>query len=225
MKRLMGKGLLGTVGITAVVVLASVLLIAGCATTTGSDRSAAASVTMEEVEDEIRLLVLEVTATNSALASLVNPLQDDLRTAYEVFSVGNVALAVAVDRFMTRSSQMAAEGREYFEEWRIQGKTYKNPKIQELSEQRQSELGEVYTQIADTSVGIQGELKEYLANVQEIETYFSTDLTTKGVTAINPFANRTIIEGFSLSVKLRDLLGIVEEVREELSPGETAEAM
>ncbi|TVQ21825.1 MAG: hypothetical protein EA382_13020 [Spirochaetaceae bacterium] len=209
------------VGIAASFALVSVLLIAGCATTTGSDRSAAASVTMAQVEDDIRLLVMELTATNSALASLVNPLQSDLTTAYGVFSDGHAGLEKASDQFVVRSDQMGTEGREYFNEWRIQGNKYENPQIQALSEQRRSELSEVYAQIADSSVGIQGELKQYVSNVKEVKTYFSTDLTARGVTAMSPFANRTIIDGFNLSVKLDNLLKSVAEVRAELSPGDT----
>jgi len=211
------------VGITVALALVSVMLIAGCATT-GSDRSADTSDTMGEVEEDIRLLVMELTATNSALASLVNPLQDDLTTAYDVFSDSHAELENAADQFVARSDQMGVEGREYFTEWRIQGDQYENPQIRALSEQRRSELGVVYAQIADSSVGIQGELKQYVSNVKEVDTYFSNDLTRAGVTAMNPFANQTILDGFRLSVKLENLLESVTAVRAELSPGETAVA-
>jgi hypothetical protein len=222
MKRVMEIGKTGMMGITVIFALVIVLLVTGCFTTTGTERSTAARVTMVDVEEDIRLLLLELSATNSALASLVNPLQNDLATSYEVFVDGNDELEKASTRFIDRSNKMNAEGREYFNEWRKQGDNYTNPKIQELSEQRRSDLGVVYGQIADASVGIEGELKQYVTNVQEVETYFSTDLTTEGVAAISPFANQTILDGFRLSTKLRELLESVEMVRAELSPGETA---
>jgi hypothetical protein len=213
----------GFVGITVALALVSVLLIAGCATT-GSERSAAASVTMAEVEEDIRLLVMELTATNSALASVVNPLQDDLTTAYDVFSGSHSDLENASDRFIERSNKMGVEGREYFAEWRIEDDTYENPKIQALSEQRRSELSALYAEIAASSVGVNGELEQYVSDVKEVDTYFSTDLTPGGVTAMRPIADQTILDGFRLTVKLDDLLKSVEAVRAELSPGETAAA-
>ena len=212
MKRIMGIAV-----ITAVV---AVLLLAGCATSkTGTDRMSTTNVTMVEVEEDIRLLLLELTATNSALASLVNPLQNDITTAFNVYSDGIESLKKASSVFIAKSAKMGSEGRDYFNEWRIQGKTYTNPQIQKLSEQRRSELGVVYTQIADSSVGLEGDLKKYVLNVEELKKYFSNDLTAKGVTSINPFANRTIIEGFDLSVQLRNLLETVSMARAELSTG------
>jgi len=222
MKRINGNGVFGLVGITAIVVLASVLLVAaGCATKTGSDRSAAASLTMAKVEEDISVLVLELTTTNSALASLVNPLQDDLTTSYGVFSDSIGALEDASDDFIEQAIKMGAEGKEYFEEWQIQGSKYKNPQIQALSAQRQAELGESYTEISALSVAIQGELVDYVTKVKEIKTYFSTDLTVGGVSAMNPFTDQAVLDGFSLSVKLRDMLDSVSKIRAELSPGET----
>jgi len=217
------KNTKGFVGITVALALMSVLLIAGCATT-GSDRSAAASDTMGEVEEDIRVLVMELTATNSALASLVNPLQDDLTTAYDVFSGSHSELEDASSRFIKRSDRMGVEGREYFNEWRIEGDTYENPQIQALSEQRRSELSALYAEIAASSVGINGELKKYVSDVQDVDTYFSTDLTPGGVSAMSPIADQTILDGFRLTVKLDDLLKSVEAVRVELSPGETVAA-
>ena len=71
-------------------------------------------------------------------------------------------------------------------------------------------------------MGIEGELKQYVSNVQEVEIYFSTDLTPGGVAAISPFANRTFLDGTHLSMKLREMLESVKTARVELSPDETA---
>ena len=180
--------------------------------------------TVEQVEEDITLLLLELSTTNSALASMVNPLQDDLATAYDLFSESSKSLEDASERFIAMSRKMEVEGKEFASEWEIEDDTYENPEIQKLSEKRRSDLGLVYAKIADSRVGIQGDLKQYVSNVQEVEIYFSTDLTTGGVAAITSFVNRTFLDGSNLSMKLREMLESVKIVRFELS-GETAAAI
>jgi hypothetical protein len=116
---------------------------------------------------------------------------------------------------------MGAQGREYFVEWNVQDNTYANPQIRELSEQNRSELSLLYARIAESSVGIEGDLSEYVSDAQEVDIYFSQDLNARSIIAISTIVNRTILDGSQLSKKLRELLRTVEIARVNLSPLET----
>ena len=221
MKRIMNKNNGNRISMTIITLVISLIFIAGCATTSGTERNVAAAVTMVQVEEDIKVLLLELSATNSALASIVNPLQDEIETAYGIFVEGTDPLEAASEQFITQSREMSSQGRAYFAEWRIDGDTYSNPQIRELSEQLRSDLSQQYIKISESSVGIEGELREYVSNINQIQVYFSNDLTVRGITAISPIANRTILDGFELSVKLRDLLESVEIARGVLSPNST----
>ncbi|GAB6091514.1 hypothetical protein [Spirochaeta dissipatitropha] len=205
----------------AIAALLGLVLIAGCTTTSGTDRNKAAVVTMVQVEEDIKLLLFEVSITNSVLASIVNPLQDDLNVSFEVFTDGIESLDSASDRFISRSRKMETQGREYFAEWRKQGDTFENRQIRELNEQHRTELSLLYANIAESSGGIEGELVQYVSDVKEIEIYFADELTVRSITAIKPIVDQTIIDGFQLSRKLRDLLRSVEIARANLLPLET----
>jgi len=63
---------------------------------------------------------------------------------------------------------MHAQGKEYFEEWRIQGDSYSNPQIQSLSEQRRADLSTAFAGISNASVGIKGALRAYMTDIEEI---------------------------------------------------------
>lgn len=69
--------------------------------------------------------------------------------------------------------------------------------------------------------GVEGQLEDNASMVEEVETA-CPPISPPGGAAISPFASRTILDGFQLSVKPGELLDTVERVRAELSSGETA---
>jgi len=204
------------------------LILGGCTTvgpkpskTTGAERSVAASNTMALVENDIRQLVLQIEATNSSLSAILTPGLDNVSVAYTNYAKNVGLMEKSGKVFLERSDKMSAEGKDYFEEWRLQGNAYTNPQIQALSEQRRAELSAVYAQISESSVGVKGSLNDYISKLKEIQAYFSIDLTTKGIEAISLLAQRTIEDGVNLSVPLESVLASIAEVRTELEPRPT----
>lgn len=210
-----------------VALLLSVLLtLSGCASTeaksarhTGTERGTTASNTMESVERDIRLVVVGVNSAGHALTTLISPAQEDLPKALAAYSATVDTLVKASAVYIENSEKMGVQGRDFFDEWRLQGNKYVNPQIQALSEQRRSDLAAVYAQIAEKSVGVKGSLKSYTMTLREIQTYFSTDLTPKGVVAITPVALRAIADGYALNNSLENVLASISAVRSELSLG------
>ncbi len=214
-----------TVFIAGLFALVSLTLVSACASSaeksaqvSGNERGEAASNTMELVENDIKQLVLQINATDLALAAVINPEQKNIAEAYSTYSKNVANIEVSSARFLEQSEKMRLQGREYFDEWQKQGTTYSNPQIQALSEQRRAELGAVYAQIAESSVGVNGGLKSYVSNLTQMNTYFSTDLTPKGIEAIAPLAQSTIIDGLSLNASLDAVLVSIGAVRSELAP-------
>lgn len=186
---------------------------------TGTERSELSSNTMEKVEGNIRQLVIGINTTNRALNALTNPNQKEIEKAYGVYvsSVANLEKYSAT--YLENSEKMGVQGRDYFDEWRIQGNTYVNRQIQALSEQRRNELSDLYSEISRSSVGVKGSLNSYLNSIKEIKTYFSTDLTPRGVETITPFALRTIVDGYALNDSFAAVLESIGTVRSELASG------
>ncbi|MEZ4550043.1 MAG: hypothetical protein R2860_10665 [Desulfobacterales bacterium] len=114
---------------------------------------------------------------------------------------------------------MKARGKDYFEEWQTEGSKYKNPRIQELSEQRRMALADIYGQIPLNSIGVKEAFRAYLSDVTEIQTYLSNDLTSKGVEAIAPMARRASMDGDNLKYAIKDLEMAIEQARAEMTQG------
>ena len=209
-----------TATIAATLVFGAVLVLSGCAATqtrTGTERGQTVSATMETVETDIRLVVIGINSAGLHLAALINPNQKDSAQAFASYSASVDALAQSSEVYIEHSERMGVEGRDYFDEWQVQGTRYVNPRIRALSDQRRRELSAVYADIATTSVGVQGSLETHVSTLQEIRTYFSTDLTPRGVQVMTPLALDAIADGHALAISFEDVLGSISAVRYELA--------
>ena len=128
----------------------AIIGFAGC-DSTGRDRSKEATTTMQTVENDINLAAVQLDATGASLDELMKPGQSDVKNAFNSFT-DNIAKTEKMQKDIARhADEMKARGKDYFEEWQKDGNKYKNPQIQELSDQRRVALAEIYGRIAENS--------------------------------------------------------------------------
>lgn len=190
--------------------------LSGCALT-GIERSEKASTSMEAVQSDIKLIVVQMNATNASLGELTRVGQPDVKKAFDLYSDNVSKLADLEEDFSKNADEMKARGIDYFEEWQKEGDKYKNPRIQELSEQRRMELSEIYDQIALNSVGVEEAFRSYVSDATEIQTYLSNDLTSKGVESIAPLSGRVATRGDNLNAAIQKLEAAIERAGAEMS--------
>ncbi len=191
------------------------LIIAGC-NSTGMQRSDKATTTMQTMDDDIKLVIVQLEATGASLAELTKSGQSDVKKAFELYS-DNVSKIEKLEKdFAKHAEEMKVRGADYFDEWQKEGDRYENPKIQALSEQRRAELGEIYGRIAENSVGMDEAFKAYVSDVKEIQMYLSNDLTAKGVESIAPISRKAVVEGNRLKYEIKKLQTSVEKARMEM---------
>lgn len=196
--------------------LALFILLAGCAST-GMERSNDATTTMQTVENDIRLIVTGLDATGRSLDNLVSPGQPDVKKAFDAFA-GNVGKIEKMEKsFSAHADEMQARGKDYFAEWKKEGTAYSNPEIQSLSDQRRTELGAIYGRIAENSVGVKNAFKMYVSDVQEIRTYLSTDLTSKGIDAIADVSRRVVRDGADLKSAIKNVQSAIATAKSEMA--------
>ncbi len=210
-------------GITSAVclnslILGAALLLTGCATT-GNQRSANTRATMKDVEQDYIRSSEQVDVTRGSLEGIVNPNQVDEKKAFDRYSNDVSKMGNLEKRLNKQGDQMRVQQKDYFEEWRMQGNTYTNPRIQALSEQRRADLTAVFANIAESSVGVKGALKAYMSDLRQIRTYLSTDLTPKGIESITPTVQQAIVDGDNLKEAIKPVLSSMDDARGELAQG------
>jgi hypothetical protein len=194
-----------------------VLIVAGCASTTGMQRSEKATTTMQTMDDDIKLVVVQLDATGASLAELMRPGQSDVKKSFELYTTNVTKIEKMEKDFAKHAKEMKTRGENYFAEWQKKGDKYENPEIQALSEQRRIELGKIYGKIAENSVGMDEAFKAYVSDLKEIQSFLSNDLTSKGIEAIAPISRKTVIDGNRLKREINKLQTSIEEARSEMA--------
>ncbi|MEN6295716.1 MAG: DUF2959 family protein [Chloroherpetonaceae bacterium] len=195
----------------------SVLILTGCGSSTGMQRSEKATTSMETFDNDIKLVVAQIDATNASLNDLTRSSQSDVKKAFDIYKKQVSKIEDLQKTFAKHSDEMNARGKDYFDEWQKDGDKYKNPAIQQLSEQRQQELSDIYGQIARNSLGVKEAFQTYVSDAKQVLNYLSTDLTPKGIEAIAPTSQKVIYDGDNLKYSIKNVQTAVDRARAEMS--------
>lgn len=210
------KPITGHIVLRAPILLTVFLILAGCAST-GMERSEEASTTMQTVENDIQRIAAQLNATGQSLDNLVSPGQTDVKKAFDTFTDDVEKIESMEKSFSKHADEMQARGKDYFAEWKKEGAAYSNPEIQALSDQRREDLGAVYGRIAANSVGVKTAFRTYVSDLQEIRTYLSTDLTSKGIDAITHVSSKVVRDGADLKYAIKNVQTAIETAKDEMA--------
>jgi DNA repair ATPase RecN len=199
----------------AMLLLGTAAILGGCATT-GMDRSAKTSNSIQEVDNEIRKMIVQVDVTAASLDSLVIAGSSDLKKPFNNYSDNLDKLESEGKRVLKRVDQLKSSSKEYFAEWEKQGDSFTNPEIRQLSAERRNRLAEIYARVPAAGAGIKGAYNAYLTDLKEIQKYLSNDLTPKGVEAITPVAQKSVQDLNELKGTLKPVITALDEIKAEL---------
>jgi Protein of unknown function (DUF2959) len=199
----------------ATLLLGTFAFMSGCATT-GMDRSVKASNSIQDVDKEIRKLIVQIDVTNISLDTLMNSSTPDLKKNFDGYSDNVNKLDKQGKLEMKRMDEMKLRSKEYFAEWEKQGNAYTNSEIRELSEERRNELAAIYAQVPEAAVGVRGALFDYVKDLKEIQMYLSNDLTPKGIETITPVVAKTKVHMETLKTSFRPVIKALDEIKSEL---------
>jgi hypothetical protein len=203
------------------ILLGAGISIGGCAATTGIQRSEDVTTTMQAMDNSIKRVVVQLDATGASLNELTKPGQSDVKRAFDLYSKNLSELEKMETDFAKNADEMKARGQTYFKEWQKEGNQYKDSQIQELSDQRRRQLGNIYDDIALNSIGVKDDFKAYVSKSRQIQHYLSNDLTTKGIEAISPIARKTAVDGENLNYAIKNIQTALERARAEMSQAGT----
>jgi len=203
--------------ILAFALLIATIFIEGACSSTGIQRSEKATSSMEKMDKDIKEVSIQLDATGASLAEVMRAGQSDVKKAFDSFKENVIKLEDMQKSFSKHADEMQVQGKDYFEEWQKEGNEYKNPQIQQLSDQRREELGDIYGEIASNSIGVKEAFKKYVSDVQEIRIYLSNDLTTNGIEAISQISREVVNDGDNLKYKIRNVQSAIDRARSEMS--------
>jgi ribosomal protein S17 len=199
----------------SMIMLATTAFISGCAST-GMKRSEKTSHSIQNVDAEIKKMMVQIDATSASLDTLVSAGKADPKKSFELYTKNVEKFESEGNRVIKRLDEMKAHSKEYFEEWEKQGDTFRNNEIRELSEERRSKLAEIYAQVPASNAGIKGSYNAYLGDLKEIQKYLSNDLTPKGIEGITPVAQKSVQNLDQLKGSLKPVISALDQISAEL---------
>jgi hypothetical protein len=198
--------------------LCTAAFLGGCATT-GVDRSVKTSNSIQEVDNEIRKMMVQIDATGASLDHLVGAGKPDLKKSFDAYTNHLAKLDHEGKKTIKRIDEMKSHSKEYFDEWEKQGDTFTNPQIRELSEERRTRLANIYARVPAAGSGIKGAYNAYLTDLKEIQMFLSNDLTPRGVDAIDPVAKKTVQDRDTLKASFGPVISALDDIKAELYTG------
>jgi hypothetical protein len=198
--------------------LCTAVFLSGCATT-GVDRSVKTSNSIQEVDNELRKMIIQIDITAESLKTLVVSGNPDLKKSFDSYSDNLAKLDKEGKRVNKRAEELKSHSKEYFAEWEKEGDTFTNPEIRKLSEDRRNNLAETYARVPAASAGVKETYYAYLTDLKEIQRFLSIDLTPKGVEGITPLAQKSIQNLDALKTSLQPVLAALDEIKAELYSG------
>jgi hypothetical protein len=211
MKRLYIPG-----NVLTILFLVTMITAAACSST-GMQRSEEVQSTMQTVDNDIKLIVVQLDAIGASLDELTRPGQADVKRAFDVFSKNVSNIEKMEKDFTKHADQMTRSGKTYFAEWDKNKNQYDNPEIQRSSDARREALGRIYDKIGENNRGVKEAFRIYVSDVTQIEKYISNDLTTKGITSIASLSDKTVRNGDHLKNEMKNLQSAIEDARAEMT--------
>ena len=200
--------------VTLIIFLASVALIAACASPGSKEhRIDTVSASMEQVDTDLREAVMQVDAVDSSIDGLIEPENGNLAAAFEQYSEHVAEMERVGEQLEQHADALREQGLEYFDEWRAQGEEVANPEVRRISEERHAESREAFAGISETSIDVKRALQTYISDLRDIETYLSNDLTPAGVQAIAPVAEQARQDGTALQQAISPMLSALNRAR------------
>lgn len=199
-----------------VLLLAATFTVTACSTT-GMQRSEEVQSTMKTVDNDIKLIVVQLDAIGASLDELTKPGQQDVKRAFDVYSKNVSRIEKMEKDFTKHADKMTESGKIYFEAWDKDKNQYDNPELQRSSDERRVALGEIYDRIAENNKGVKEAFRTYVSDVSQINDYMSNDLTTKGITSVASMTDKTVRNGNKLKHELEFLQSAIEDARAEMT--------
>jgi len=191
--------------LSSLTLAATLALMAGCATKGTYQQGAATGAGLIAAADKIDLGSSNVDLTLASLNDLVNNPSGDLEPKFKAFNDNVGKLQSGYQNLQDATADAREKGNKYMEAWDAQLATIMNPDIKNASQQRkaavQSELNDTKRAYAE----VRTDFDPFMANLKDIQTALSTDLTAGGIGAVKSAADQANNNGAKLKESLASL--------------------
>jgi hypothetical protein len=186
--------------------LAAIFLWGGCASK-GYDKGNITAANIQATSDHIAALPGQLDQTVTSLNDLVSTPQPDLRPQYQKFAA-NVDTVEATSKSVAADRQsMGEKGKAYLAAWDQQIAQIQNPDIKAVAQGRRDQVTQQLVTVKKSYVIACDAFKPFLSDLKDVQNYLSVDLTTAGLSAVQPQVAKASQDVIPLKASLNQLAG------------------
>jgi len=207
------KSLLAAVGVAA--------LVSGCAST-GYQKADKTGASIADFHNEVVNVKKAVDGTMTLLSQITETAATDPRKAFNAFAKSVDKVEDARAKAAKRAADVKAAGAQYFKQWEAQLSAVSSPEIRKLAEERKAKLNQIFGGLGPKLEKAKGDFDPFLADIKDLRTFLSQDLTVAGVDAARPIITKTREHGISLQASLDELIAEMNSISAQLTPAKAA---
>jgi SMC interacting uncharacterized protein involved in chromosome segregation len=205
--------------LTTNLALASALaVLAGCASG-NYEKGSSTAAGLSESADKISAGKTKIDVALNSLNDMVSNPQVDLVPKFKKFNTAVSDLESTAKHVSDSVASMRGTGKEYFQKWDEQLATIKNEDIKSRSTERKNEVQTKFTNIKKTYEETAMAFKPFMAELKDIQSALSTDLTPGGVTALKGPTDKLNKDSVPLKASIDKLAAEFKDLGVAMSSG------
>ncbi len=174
--------------------------------------------TMRKTREEITKAKTQKDKTMAALAQLMSQTSGNLQKPYKKFADELKDLEKSSDKVRKLATDMRAKNQDYFKAWEKELSEIQNPDLQEKAGQRRAEAVKKFEEVNPKIQATRDVFVSFMANLQDISSYLSADLSPGGIATISDMVKETQDQNKAVDDGIEKVMQALEEFAAEFSP-------
>lgn len=160
----------------------------------------------------------EVQAAMDSLKALGSGGDANLSKNYKTFSKSVDSLNKTRQTVVSKADDMRARREEYLAAWQKKSSEVTNPEMQAHMQQRAEAVKQVFESLQPAGDALRAAFPPFLSDLNDISKMLSVDLSTAGVTAAKPIADKVVANGNIILESLGTYITTLTQIRDQVSP-------
>jgi len=173
--------------------------------------------TIQKVRQEMGKAKTQKDRTMTALDQLATQSGGNLKKAYNKFSNELKKLDKSAKNLRKLATNMRGKSQAYFQNWQKELSKLNNPTLQEQAQARRQEAVEKFEAIEPRIQAAREVFIDFMANLQDIDRYLGSDLSSRGVQTISGMVEETKRQNQQVDQNIAEFLAALDAFTAEFS--------
>lgn len=183
----------------------------------GLQRSDSVLDNMEELHDDVKSTTATLNELETALGEVIRSGQTDVKAAFTEYSESVDNLEEKVKVMAEHTSGLNENTATYLENWQKEQSEIESERLQDISNERRSELSMAFSEIEHTSDFTLQKLQAFVKKNKELRDFLGNDLTATGVQSVTPLAQELLQDSDQSRDSLNDMERALSDALAEMA--------